>query len=664
MKNIIILFILFLIKEILANEINENYIEASITNEIWIGVKKDRFINFANYSDGTMIVEVSSQYSNSKRTFFGLKPDGSYLFDKNDEGSYEITINAKNNKRHYAENFCVKIDNKEYIASIANEDQNLEIYNFETKYVYEKLSSTIVGQKISSIISSSLNFLIDGKNYILFTSFTYNNTYAYYQTQLFEFESITNTVPNVNLIASTPFLLNYEDTIASHSTSCIISISQKIWCLGVIWEKGRILEYNYPNNTGSYYLLIYHSDLTNFHSFIFDSSPFDSNIFYKIAHLRQEICVIIYYSYDSNENLIPKMIIGCLDDNNEIASYTNQIPYDIQYNSITFNSHCSLNDLIRVSDYIVSFSSVDINKEIIYITLIEVYENTDIYWRIYQISEFQKNNRKILFDLRLHVFCQKFIIFGCAFCKGNNCNEQSDDIFSTIFPLSYANSTDNYLNINEYAERDENFNIGNIDINLTKYVYIENNIFGYIFSSIQITDLIGCENIILYSNDDSSKIIGKSSKLSQNEIIKISFKNDKYQTFNCSIYFRFIITEAGYPEFINYVKDYYASNVNYENNYFNHNNNEYEGKISFLNIIYNYKEPNHETTIPIHQAEIEPKEPTIILKEPTIILKEPTAILKEPTTYTKQPTTILKEPTIYIKEPTTILKESITEKEK
>ena len=98
MKNTFFIFILFLIKEIFADiKINDNYIEASFTNEIWIGEKKYRFLNFANYSDGTMIVEVSYANGNSKRIFFGLKPDGSYLFDKNSEGSYEITRNANNN---------------------------------------------------------------------------------------------------------------------------------------------------------------------------------------------------------------------------------------------------------------------------------------------------------------------------------------------------------------------------------------------------------------------------------------------------------------------------------------------------------------------------------------------------------------------------------------
>ena len=646
MKNTFILFILFLIKEILVNvQINDNYIEASITNEIWIGENHYRFINFANFSDGTMIVEVSSELGNKNRIFFGLKPDGNYLFDKNDKGLYEITLTAGNNKRQYAENFCVKINNKEYISSISNEDQYLELYNFETGEVYQKLSSNIVEHKISSIILSSLNFLKDGKNYILFSYFTYNKTYAFYQIQQFEFESITDmNNPNIKLIKSTPFELKYEETIISNSTSCFISDSQKIWCFGLIWEKGRIVEFNYDNNTGSYYILLYHSDLTHFHSYVIDDSPFDANIFYKIAYLRQEICVIIYYSYDNNNILIPKMIIGYLNQTNEIESYTSQIPYNIQYDSITFNSHCLLNDLIRVSEYMVSFSSVDINKEIIYITLIEIYEKDDVYWRTYQISEYQKYKRKILFDLKLHLFCQKFIVLGSGFCKSENCNEQSDDISSAIFPLSYANSSDNYLNLTEYSNNDVNFNIGNIDINLTKYVKIDNNIFGYKFSSIQITDLIGCENIILYSQANNYKIIEKDSELVENEIIKISFKNDKYQSFNCSIFFRYIITEADISESLQYIRAYYSSNdkyVNYYNTYIK--NNTYEGKISFFNIIYDYKEPFYKTTIPIYQAETEYKDPSTILKgQTTLIEKQIETTIKITTTKTEYiPETIL-----------------------
>ena len=77
-----------------------------------------------------MILEASNNPGSSDRFFFGLNSDGSYLFEEN--GSHQIILTAQYqtgndlNKRFYAENFCVTINEregkKEYIVSIANKD--------------------------------------------------------------------------------------------------------------------------------------------------------------------------------------------------------------------------------------------------------------------------------------------------------------------------------------------------------------------------------------------------------------------------------------------------------------------------------------------------------------------------------------------------------------
>ena len=79
-----------------------------LTNIISIGEENSRFINFANFSNGTMIIEVSSDPGNAKRIFFGLNPDGSYLFEE-ENNQFIMTTSNNNNKRNYSENFCVTI---------------------------------------------------------------------------------------------------------------------------------------------------------------------------------------------------------------------------------------------------------------------------------------------------------------------------------------------------------------------------------------------------------------------------------------------------------------------------------------------------------------------------------------------------------------------------
>ena len=65
-----------------------------LTNIIWIGEENSRFINFADYSNGDMIIETTSDPGNNKRIFFGLNSNGNYLF--NDDKSHQLILTAEN----------------------------------------------------------------------------------------------------------------------------------------------------------------------------------------------------------------------------------------------------------------------------------------------------------------------------------------------------------------------------------------------------------------------------------------------------------------------------------------------------------------------------------------------------------------------------------------
>ena len=123
-----------------------------------------------------MIIEVSSDPGNNKRIFFGLNKDGSYLFSEETDHQFTMTTSSSNNKRHYAENFCATIKEngspKQYIISIANDDQYIEVYDFEHNYIYEAKSEEKLGKQILSIRQSSANIIYYDINYIIFLSWT------------------------------------------------------------------------------------------------------------------------------------------------------------------------------------------------------------------------------------------------------------------------------------------------------------------------------------------------------------------------------------------------------------------------------------------------------------------------------------------------------------
>ena len=123
-----------------------------------------------------MIIEVSSDPGNNKRIFFGLNKDGSYLFSEETDHQFTMTTSSSNNKRHYAEKFCATIKEngspKQYIISIANDDQYIEVYDFEHNYIYEAKSEEKLGKQILSIRQSSANIIYYDINYIIFLSWT------------------------------------------------------------------------------------------------------------------------------------------------------------------------------------------------------------------------------------------------------------------------------------------------------------------------------------------------------------------------------------------------------------------------------------------------------------------------------------------------------------
>ena len=135
-------------------------------------------------------------------------------------------------------------------------------------------------------------------------------------------------------------------------------------------------------------------------------------------------------------------------------------------------------------------------------------------------------------DLRTDIY-KGNIIMTSSFCEQSNC-ESLNNSYTSLIIFNYPNTTDVYKNIIEVLFDENAISIKNLKYNfdLKDYIIIENNIFGYIYSSIVIKSLKDCENIELISSIKNNSITTEY-KLLEEEIINITLNKANYNSFNC-----------------------------------------------------------------------------------------------------------------------------------
>ena len=109
-------------------------------------------------------------------------------------------------------------------------------------------------------------------------------------------------------------------------------------------------------------------------------------------------------------------------------------------------------------------------------------------------------------DIRANLYNNNFIAFAFSFCNKEICNDENNEHYSGFMIFSYPSGKDIDLNVTDYLLKNNDIKIDNITINLIENVFIENNIFGYEYSQVQITDISGCNNINLLSRVPRSQL--------------------------------------------------------------------------------------------------------------------------------------------------------------
>ena len=565
---------------------NECFINNSIINTQWLNniinieIQNMRYVHFASYSNGDMILQGTTFPASDIRAFLGFKKNGrSFFKDKvSNKDSYFYSINATNQTikgKYESTNIVIKLsgiekNQKEYLMSVSKEMSYTEIYDFENGKIYQKLLYDFSKMKY---INSYQNVAIPLNSY--------NNNYYY----LFGFIGNTSEFKDNKFVLQKhkfQSIENFEieETLESFEKSYSIAIDTKdtgFSCFQT--ENHYILCFFLTNN--KYYIITAYDINFNWKTYskLNKIDIYFNQIFHKCIHLKEEIGIFIYYVKNSQNIYFPTLLFRkCQDNPLQIINYSID---NITINSlnIQFDPYLLLNDLIKINNNKICFCSF--NNEVknkLYIVLLNLYQ-----YNSYQIRYYLVNLENLYgFKIGLYMKAHKYNNFiSIAFDFYSNYNEKCNtNKCISLLIFSYPNSTDNELVIDEYLYK--NLTLEYININLEKEVRIENNIFGYVFCGIEIKELLNCENLNIKTNLFNDNIY-LNYTLKRNEIIKIEFSGINYNSFVCNLQYNYIITEPDVNKYNEYFIDFQGN----KDRSHQFDKEKYIGRLTYYNITLN-----------------------------------------------------------------------------
>ena len=524
-----------------------------------------RYVNFANFSNGSMVVETTSLPGNPKRLFYGIDNNGLPLF-KNNQYHASIEINSQTtNYRFEAEIFMAKINNKQYLVSIGKGDKYAEVYDLENLELISQKTTTELfeNRAMKSVFQFSINYFNDNSDFILF-GYSDANFYCYLNILKFTSTQLDN---------SPIYKYQQIEQVFGEVVTCCLTKEKNIMCVFVH-------EYGYL------YIIVYSINLdyiTSLNLGYLNANKGDSNnwefkydYFMKCINLKEQVGVFAIYVANENYEMInsPKLFYKNLNGYELVNFFSSITEINLNINGKYFNSYSLLNDMIKISDNKIAYIAASNSKEQLIIALLNNIDNSGLIIRYYYLEIFTSYTFKFFKDMKAYLYNNKFISFAFSFCRVSQCESKEDYHYTGFMIFNYPNGTDSFLNLTEYLFN--NNNLDNLEIDLRENFRIENNIFGLIYSKTKIEKFNNCDNIEFILSTDENKFIIANSDLENDE--KIIIKLKEYKALNCVINYKYKVTEPDYSTFNSYtigIDNSYGD----DSNIFDDQKSLYEGKL-------------------------------------------------------------------------------------
>ena len=542
-----------------------------LNNVIKAGGKDSRYVSFASNQNGDLIFSTFSFPKSTKRIFYGIKSDGRPLFkNKINEECYSKILNSTNNSlfSYEYESLIIKLSGnnntcKEYLLTVGKSKSNAEIYDFDNNEIYDKdIASFAKNQEVASFRNLAIFFYSEGNNYYYLFGFILKiNSTLKYCLQTHRFSSLNDFKQNYTVVNG-----KCVDESINKKTgiSCYITINKCIICAFLNKNKNyKIVALNETFDVLNGNTLEFQNQITEF-----------DNPFYKAIHIHEEIGAFFHFEKNSQIKVRMRFLKY---DLNKITINLNATLELISFNNLQILA----NDLIKLNKNKLCFVNAGDRNKTINIILISLYANYGkVTTRYYSIKIYDLYGYIFHKDIKMHNY-KNFISLAFSYCLSENCqNDFNDAHFSAFMILGYPNSTDNTSNLYQFLLDNNNLTINDFYINLTQYILIENNLFGYIFSGVVILDIINYNDEPKLISSKSPNQISVNYSLEEDEIIKLKFnQSDYYNSFNYSIKYIYKVTEPNISIYNQYPETMWkAGTVN------DFNISEYFGKISYHNI--------------------------------------------------------------------------------
>ena len=548
--------------------IDNPIVKTQYLNDIIIfGENNFMYTDFITFSTKEMIAVTSSFPGSEKRIFYGLNENGKYYFkNENDKESPFYSLPATDVKVESA-NSIFKRNGKEYFLSIGRLESETEIYDFENKIIYHEKSSNLFSNYINSNVKSNLLTINkDINRYLLNIMISRDNSNELSTTILYRFDLNLNDDNSLSITNSKEIS---KDSFGIISSCFMIESNEIIICF--IYEDN-----NYYN------IIAYNTELTELNNYNFNSR-YKKNSYLFSIYFREDAGAFIYYQYlsEETENLYPNIFFKRFNYGKYIFE-----DYFSENNSILLDKYIfeftyAANEIIKISDSKIGLFCSSIEADILYIIILNIFDinnSNHIKIRYYSIEFFNLYYLLIFNDLKAHIY-NNFIILGVNSCYSGSLDK--DILYNTVFMIfGYPNGTDFEINIIDDLLINNNFTIDNLTIDMSEYLQIDNNIFGYVYDGIEINDITSLDYIFLVSSI-SNKIFGfeENQVVSKEEKIKINFTNNYYFKSEYNFVFSYLVSEPEYEEYDNYPINVTISYGNDNKEIFDNNKNKYKGKL-------------------------------------------------------------------------------------